>query len=139
MAAEYERVHGLRFVDGTTIDVQALGRFISDSYAAAGIERDAVDAGAVIATGEAAKKENAAAIVALFAERAGKFVCATAGPNLEALMAAYGSGAVDLSARTGKTVLNVDVGGGTTKLAVVQHGRVLETFAINVGARLVAM
>jgi ethanolamine utilization protein EutA len=127
------------YVDASTIDVQALGRFIAESYAAAGVERDGVDAGAVIATGEAAKKENAEAIVALFAEQAGKFVCATAGPNLEALMAAYGSGAVDLSGRTGQTVLNVDVGGGTTKLTMVQQGEVVETAAINVGARLVAM
>lgn len=126
------------YVDGSTIDVQALGGFIAESYAAAGVARDGVDAGAVIATGEAARKENAEAIVALFAEQAGKFVCATAGPNLEALMAAYGSGAVDLSASTGTTVLNVDVGGGTTKLAVVQRGQIVETFAINVGARLVA-
>jgi ethanolamine utilization protein EutA len=127
------------YVDGTTIDVQALGQFIGESYAAAGVERDGVDAGAVIATGEAAKKENAEAIVALFAEQAGKFVCATAGPNLEALMAAYGSGSVDLSRSTGRTVLNVDVGGGTTKLSLVQKGEVVETAAINVGARLVAM
>jgi ethanolamine utilization protein EutA len=76
--------------------------------------------------------------VALFAEQAGKFVCATAGPNLEALMAAYGSGAVDISLSTGKVVLNVDVGGGTSKLSLVQDGRIVETFAINVGARLVA-
>lgn len=127
------------YVDGSTIDVQALGQFISESYAAAGVERDGVDAGAVIATGEAAKKENAEGIVALFAEQAGKFVCATAGPNLEALMAAYGSGSVDLSGRTGRTVLNVDVGGGTTKLSLVQKGEVVETAAMNVGARLVAM
>lgn len=126
------------YVDGSTIDVEALGRFIHESYEAAGVERDAVDAGAVIATGEAAKKQNAEAIVALFAEQAGKFVCATAGPNLEALMAAYGSGAVDLSASTGKTVLNVDAGGGTTKLSIIHEGRILETFAMNVGARLIA-
>src|SRR5687767_9639060 len=96
------------YVDRSTIDVDALGRFIAESYEAAGVARDGVDAGAVIVTGEAAKKENAEAIADLFAEQAGKFVCATAGPNLEALMAAYGSGAVDLSLSTGKTVLNVD-------------------------------
>jgi len=127
------------YVDGNTIDVGALREFIGECYEAAGVAPDGIDAGAVIATGEAAKKENAEGIVALFAEQAGKFVCATAGPNLEALMAAYGSGAVDLSAQSGKTVLNVDVGGGTTKLSMVQNGRVVETFAINVGARLVAV
>src|SRR5204863_4674492 len=125
--------------DASTIDTEALRRFIADCYQAAGVDKDGVDAGAVIATGEAAMKENAEAIVDLFAEQAGKFVCATAGPNLEALMAAYGSGAVDLSLTTGKVVLNVDVGGGTTKLSVVEDGLIVETFAINVGARLIAL
>src|SRR5204862_8022110 len=120
------------YLDASTIDTEALRRFIADCYQAAGVDKDGVDAGAVIATGEAAKKQNAEAIVAMFAEQAGKFVCATAGPNLEALMAAYGSGAVDLSGRTGQTVLNVDVGGGTTKLTLVQHGEVIETAALNV-------
>jgi ethanolamine utilization protein EutA len=127
------------YLNASTIDTAALRQFIAESYGAAGVTAEQIDAGAVIATGEAAKKENAEAIVELFAEQAGKFVCATAGPNLEALMAAYGSGAVDLSLETGKTVLNVDVGGGTTKLSVVQDGRVIETFAINVGARLIAV
>ena len=35
-------------------------------------------------------------------------------------------------------VLNVDLGGGTSKLALVSRGRVVETAAINVGGRLVA-
>jgi len=98
-----------------------------------------VDTGAVIATGEAARKENAAAIVALFSGEAGRFVCATAGHHLEALLAAHGSGAVARS-RSEETplVLNVDIGGGTTKLAVCRHGHVDETAAIDVGARLVA-
>ena len=91
------------YVDGPPSTCRRSAKFIAESYAAAGVARDGVDAGAVIATGEAAKKENAEAIVALFAEQAGKFVCATAGPNLEALMAAYGSGSVDLSGRTSGT------------------------------------
>src|SRR5205823_4523244 len=35
-------------------------------------------------------------------------------------------------------ILNVDIGGGTTKLAVVERGRVLSTAAFHVGGRLLA-
>jgi ethanolamine utilization protein EutA len=121
------------------IDTDAIGKFIERSYAEAGWSPDDVDTGAVITTGEAARKENAAAIVQLFSGQAGKFVCATAGHHLESLLAAHGSGAVSLS-RDPPTplVLNIDIGGGTTKLAVCRDGRVEETAAIDIGARLVS-
>ena len=73
------------------IDTEALAAFIDRSYRDAGWTRDTIDSGAVIATGEAARKENAAAIVALFSDQAGRFVCATAGHHLESLLAAHGS------------------------------------------------
>jgi ethanolamine utilization protein EutA len=121
------------------IDTDALGEFIARSYAEAGWSPDDVDTGAVITTGEAARKENAAAIVALFSGQAGKFVCATAGHHLESLLAAHGSGAVALSrAAATPLVLNVDIGGGTTKLAVCRDGRVEQTAAIDIGARVVS-
>jgi ethanolamine utilization protein EutA len=121
------------------IDTDALAKFIERSYAEAGWKPEEVDTGAVITTGEAARKENAAAIVALFSGQAGKFVCATAGHHLESLLAAHGSGAVALS-RSAATplVLNVDIGGGTTKLAVCRDGHVEETAAIDIGARLIS-
>ena len=121
------------------IDTEAIGRFIERSYAEAGWKPEDVDTGAVITTGEAARKENASAIVQLFSGQAGKFVCATAGHHLESLLAAHGSGAVALSRDPATpVVMNVDIGGGTTKLAVCRDGRVTETAAIDVGARLVA-
>jgi ethanolamine utilization protein EutA len=121
------------------IDTDALAKFIERSYAEAGWSPDDVDTGAVITTGEAARKENAAAIVGLFSGQAGKFVCATAGHHLESLLAAHGSGAVALSREPATPlVLNVDIGGGTTKLAVCRDGRVEETAAIDIGARLIS-
>lgn len=123
--------------DPLTIDADRLGRFIDEAYRGAGVARDGIDTGAVIVTGEAAKKTNAAAILALFAREGGKFVCAVAGPRLEAIMAAHGSGAVARSRARGP-VLNVDVGGGTTKLALCRDGEVVDTAVINVGGRLVA-
>jgi ethanolamine utilization protein EutA len=119
------------------IDADELGRFVDDTYRDAGLGRDDVDAGAVILTGVALERSNARAIAELFAEEGGRFVCATAGHNLEALLAAHGSGAVERS--RGEPVLNVDVGGGTTKLAWCDAGAVISTMAVAGGARLLAV
>src|SRR5579875_961527 len=120
------------------IDIVRLARFIKQSYADAGIEREDVDSGAVILTGEAIKRRNAQAIDQLFADEAGKFVCATAGHRLEATLAAYGSGAVRLSRERQSAVLHVDIGGGTTKLALIDQGKILSVAAFAVGGRLIA-
>lgn len=120
-----------------TIDAPALDAFFQQSYAEAGLSPANVDSGAIILTGEAIKRTNARAVADLFADHAGKFVCASAGHNLEAILAANGSGALERSRAQG-TVLNVDIGGGTCKLALVSSGRVSQTAAINVGGRLVA-
>ena len=129
------------YVDKTTIDTVKLGDFIHEAYRNANLTPEDIDTGALIVTGEAAKKKNAEAISALFAAEAGKFVCATAGHNLEAILASYGSGAVHMTYHEGGdfTVMNVDVGGGTSKIAIVQGGKVIDTCAVEVGARLVAM
>ncbi|HEY7165068.1 MAG TPA: ethanolamine ammonia-lyase reactivating factor EutA [Candidatus Binatia bacterium] len=128
------------YVDKTTIDTNKLGDFIHEAYRNAQLTPEDIDTGAIIVTGEAAKKKNAEAIAALFSAEAGKFVCATAGHNLEAILASYGSGAVHMTYHEGGdfTVMNVDVGGGTSKIAIVQQGKVIDTCALEVGARLVA-
>ena len=126
------------YLPDNCIDAARLDAFVHDAYHAAGLERAAVDTGAVILTGEALKRTNARAIADLFAAEAGKFVCASAGHHLEAAMAARGSGAAALSRARGQTLLNVDVGGGTSKLALVRDGAVLHTAAIAVGGRLIA-
>ena len=123
--------------DPFLIDTERLDSFIRGAYARAGLTPDGIDTGAVVVTGEAAKKENAESILSLFAREAGRFVCAAAGPQLEAMMAAHGSGAVARS-REGSGVLSVDIGGGTTKLAVCRDGQVAAVAVINVGGRLVA-
>jgi ethanolamine utilization protein EutA len=123
----------------SSIDADALGTFIDEAYASAGLAKDDIDTGAVVLTGEALKRANARAIADLFAMDSGKFVCASAGHNMEAMMAAHGSGAVALSRQEHKTFLNVDIGGGTTKFALVHGGRLLHSSAIAVGGRLVAM
>jgi ethanolamine utilization protein EutA len=126
------------YLDDDTIDAEALDGFVLGCYAQAGLARDDVDSGAVILTGEALKRRNAQALAELFADETGRFVCASAGHHLESAMAAHGSGAVALSRRTGAAVLHLDIGGGTSKLALIRDGEVLDTAAIAVGGRLVA-
>ncbi|HWP58899.1 MAG TPA: ethanolamine ammonia-lyase reactivating factor EutA [Candidatus Acidoferrales bacterium] len=126
------------YLSGTLIDIEKIKRFIEAAYDAAGLAPEDIDTGAVIITGEALKKENAQPIVEYFAKYSGRFICAAAGHNHEALLAAYGCGAVDLSKSEGKNVLNVDMGGGTTKLALIERGAVSQTAAFSVGARLIA-
>jgi ethanolamine utilization protein EutA len=118
------------------IDDAALGAIIDDAYQAAGLDPSTIDTGAVILTGEALRRENAAAIAGILAEQGGDFVCAAAGHHMEAMLAAYGSGAARVSHDAGKRILNIDIGGGTTKLAVVEHGRVVATAAVHIGGRL---
>ena len=126
------------YISATKIDTDKVNDFIHAAYKDAGLTPEDVDTGAVIITGEALKKENAQPIVENFAKYSGKFICAAAGHNHEALLAAYGCGAVDLSKSEHKTVLNVDMGGGTTKFSLVEDGVVAQTASINVGARLIA-
>jgi ethanolamine utilization protein EutA len=126
------------YVDDTRIDVEALEAFINQQYKNAKIRREEVDTGALILTGVAVRRRNARAIGELFAQEAGKFVAVSAGDGLEATMAAHGSGAAAHSAKTGGIVLNIDIGGGTSKLALCNNGKVQEVSAIDIGARLVA-
>ena len=127
------------YTDDLTIDTERLGRFINQQYEHAQLKREDVDTGALILTGVAVRRRNSRAIAELFAEEAGRFVSVTAGDGLETTMAAHGSGAVARSGREDAVVLNIDVGGGTSKIAVCAGGRVREVTAIDVGARLLAM
>src|SRR6202521_5460553 len=126
------------FLPDGMIDANAIGRFIQDAYREAGLARSEVDSGAVILTGEAIKRRNAKAIDELFAAEAGKFVCATAGHKLESTLAAHGAGAVKLSKERGECILHVDIGGGTTKLALIDKGVLVGVAAFAVGGRLIA-
>jgi ethanolamine utilization protein EutA len=126
------------FLPDGTIDAAALGAFIQKAYGEAGFARQDIDSGAVILTGEAIKKKNAQAIDELFAAEAGKFVCATAGHKLECTLAAHGAGAVRLSKERDECVLHVDIGGGTTKLALIDRGVIIGVAAFAVGGRLLA-
>jgi len=126
------------FTGDWNIEAGPLKALVEVTFKEAGLTREEIDTGAVIITGEAARRDNAAKIAELFADETGRFVCATAGPTLETIMAAYGSGAVVKSHEEGFTLMNIDLGGGTTKVSVIEGGRIKGTSAINIGARLVA-
>ena len=123
----------------TAIDAQALGRFISRQYELARIDPKAIDTGALILTGVAVRRTNARAIGELFAAQAGKFVAVSAGDALEATLAGFGSGAAARSIRESARVMNLDIGGGTCKVAVCEAGDIVELTAIDIGARVVCL
>lgn len=126
------------YSDAHTIDAEALEAFIRGQAVAAGIDLATVHTGAVICTGEASRKDNAAAISEHISRISGDFVCAAAGHHLEAVLGAHGSGAVELCRSLEDPLVLLDVGGGTSKRTVLHDGRILETSAINVGTRLIA-
>src|SRR5437588_4835928 len=127
------------YATGEEIDSDALGAFIEQQYTDAKVDPDEIDTGALILTGVAVRRRNARKIGELFARQAGKMVAVSAGDNLETVMAAHGSGAVARSIRDNATVMNVDVGGGTSKIAICREGRVIGQTALDVGARLVCL
>ena len=118
------------------VDGEGVARLVREEYQKAGISPEQVDTGAVIITGETSRKENARAVLEGLSSLAGDFVVATAGPDLESVLAAKGAGAVELSRKLGKKVLHMDIGGGTSNLALIEDGSIIATGCMNVGGRL---
>ncbi|MDH7799964.1 MULTISPECIES: ethanolamine ammonia-lyase reactivating factor EutA [unclassified Beijerinckia] len=127
------------FTDANMIDAARLHATIDRAYTAAGLSPDDIETGAIILTGAAAQRDNARTILDTLSAESGELIAAVAGHHMEAALAAYGSGAVETSRRDGTRLLNVDVGGATTKLALVEAGRVHATAALRGGGRLVAL
>ena len=132
-------VHFTPLVGQELVDGEKIRQIVDGEYELAGITKADVDTGAIIITGETGRKENARIVLDALADYAGEFVVATAGPDLESVLAAKGAGAAAYSAKTGKTVLHMDIGGGTANLALIEQGRITATTCLNVGGRLVKM
>lgn len=130
-------VHFTPLTDESHVDGAALRRLVDREYESAGIHREDVDTGAVIITGETSRKENARTAAENLADLAGDFVVTTAGPHLESILAAKGSGAAAFSRATDETVLHFDIGGGTSNWALIEAGKIVKTGCLNVGGRLV--
>ena len=123
-------------LNACTIDASGLREIVAAAYEKAGVRPEQVETGAVIITGETARKENARTVLQAVAEFAGDFVVATAGPELESILAAKGAGADRYAAETGKTVLHMDIGGGTSNLALYDENGLVDAGCLNVGGRL---
>ena len=124
-------------LEGNLVDGDKIRAIVEQEYKNAGISRQDVDTGAVIITGETSRRENAKAVLDALSEYAGDFVVATAGPALESVLAARGAGATAYSQQTGKRVFHMDIGGGTSNLALIEEGKITCTDCLNVGGRLV--
>lgn len=124
-------------LDESHVDGEKIREIVQEEYRKAGLQRQDVDTGAIIITGETSRKENARAVLDVLSDFAGEFVVATAGPDLESVLAAKGAGAVAFSEQEGKTVLHMDIGGGTSNLALIRNGQIVNTGCLNVGGRLV--
>ncbi len=121
-------------LDENRVDAEALRQLVQREYEAAGVSRNQVDTGAIIITGETSRKENAHQVLNSLSDFAGEFVVATAGPHLESLLAAQGAGAVEQS--KDRLLLHMDIGGGTSNLALLEDGKPVRTGCLNVGGRL---
>ena len=129
--------HETPLLDAARIDADKLRAIIQEEFKCAGIAPGNVDTGAVIITGESARKENAAAVLAALSDFAGEFVVSTAGPDLEARMAGQGSGAQAASKAKRCRVANLDIGGGTTNIAIFDSGELAAIGCYDIGGRQV--
>ena len=121
------------------IDARKTRELIEQEYRTAGITPGQVQTGAVIITGEAARKQNAETVLQVLSGFAGEFVVATAGPTLEGIIAGKGAGAAQQSKHRGATIVNLDIGGGTTNIVVFRNGEVIDTACLDIGGRLIQL
>lgn len=130
-------IHRTRLADPETVDIDATVSIVEGELAEAGVDPADIDTGAVMVTGETAHKANAEPLVHRLAVDSGEFVAATAGAALEAILAGRGAGTSARASSNGETIANVDIGGGTTNIAVFAPAGVRDTRCIDVGGRLV--
>ena len=133
------KIHFTPLSDSRTIDCDNIKKIILNEYKNAGVNKEEIDTGAVIITGETARKENAKEVLQTLSGFAGDFVVATAGPDLESIISGKGAGAAEYSKEHKKAVLNIDIGGGTSNFALFKDGEVSDTGCMNVGGRLLKL
>ncbi len=131
------KIYFTPLLDQKTIDAEKVKGIIEKEYQDAGMKPEDLSTGAVIITGETARKQNANVVLDTLSNLAGDFVVATAGPDLESVLSARGAGADKLSKEHRETVANLDIGGGTSNIAVFQNGILRGTSCLDVGGRLI--
>jgi ethanolamine utilization protein EutA len=134
------RIHFTPLLAPTIIDAEAVLAIVEEEYRLAGLTPADLAAGAVIITGETARKENSQAVLRTMSGLAGDFVVATAGSDLESILAGRGAGAADMSkASPGRPLANLDIGGGTTNSAIFLDGQPLDTSCLDIGGRQITV
>lgn len=123
----------------TTIDFEKIRDIVEKEYKNANVKKEEIHTGAVIITGETARKENAQEVIHTLSGFAGDFVVATAGPDLESVISGKGAGADLYSKEHSLTIVNLDIGGGTSNLAVFTRGETVDTGCLDIGGRLVKL
>lgn len=121
------------------IDTEALRDIVAAEFRKAGYRPEDTDSGAVIITGESARKENSDAVLKSLSDFAGDFVVSAAGPDMESLIAGKGSGAWQYSMDHHCRVVNLDIGGGTTNVVLFEDGETLARGCLDIGGRLICM
>ena len=133
------QVHITPLVNAVLIDGEAIRKIVAEEFQRAGFAPKDVDTGAVIITGESARKENAAAVLDKLGDFAGEFVVSTAGPDLESIIAGKGSGAFQYTLDNNCTAVNLDIGGGTTNIVLFDNGEVVSKGCFDIGGRLIRL
>ncbi len=119
------------------INGEKIKHIVEKEYQKAGVSQEDVKTGAIIITGETARKKNASDVIQNLSGFAGDFVVATAGPDLESIISAKGAGADRISKEENTVVVNLDIGGGTTNIAVFNRGELIEVGCLDIGGRLI--
>ncbi|MEG1943766.1 MAG: ethanolamine ammonia-lyase reactivating factor EutA, partial [Angelakisella sp.] len=132
-------IHTTPLAAATLLDGDRVRELVEQEYRKAGYSPKDVETGAVIITGESARKENSRLVLEKLRDFAGDFVVSTAGPDLEAVIAGKGSGACRYSAEHSATVINLDIGGGTTNLALFDCGETIAKGCLDIGGRLIRL
>ena len=130
-------IHFTPLLSETEIDAEGMRAIVAEEYRKSGFRQADISTGAVIITGETARKENARQVLAALSDFAGDFVVATAGPDLESILAARGAGIDEYAKEHHKKILHFDIGGGTSNLALYDSGTPVATGCLDVGGRLV--
>ncbi len=133
------QVHLTPLKNSVLIDGEAIRDIVAEEFRRAGFTPKDVDTGAVIITGESARKENAAAVLDKLGGFAGEFVVSTAGPDLESIIAGKGSGVFQYTIDNTCAAANLDIGGGTTNIVFFDNGEVVSKGCLDIGGRLIRL
>jgi ethanolamine utilization protein EutA len=121
-------------VDG--LDDARLGDYVDAWLTAGNVRADEIFGGGALLTGLSAQERNADVLVELVRSRLSDALIATAGdPSLEAWLAFQASTSALSKSQPERWFVNLDMGGGTTNVALGRNGEVIATGSLFVGAR----